>query len=257
MSFYIHHFQVREQILKVYQYDLEKKFRLGVNGDGGYVLCELDGTYDCYISAGVSDEESFSRDFINKYNMNETNSYAFDATINQFPYNYTNKITFIKKNIGDINNHDTTNLIELCNNYNNIFLKMDVEGAEYPWLKCLNTQNLTSIKQLVVEFHCLNDNGCGTSQVDKFKCLEKLNNTHYLVHAHGNNCGSISNRFPETLELTYVNKSVFDKEPELNTTPLPVTNLDFPNGGSPDYDLNFKPFVNIYTLEDLKWDKSH
>jgi hypothetical protein len=238
-------FSNRLEILNVYQYDLKKKFRLGVIGDGGYVLCELDGGYDCYISAGVSNEESFSRDFINKYDMNETNSFAFDATINDFPYDYTKKITFIKKNIGDINNHDTSNLIELCNKYNNIFLKMDVEGAEYPWLKCLSETNLNSIKQLVVEFHCLNNNSCGTTMVDKFKCLQKLNNTHYLVHAHGNNCGSILNGIPETLELTFVNKNMFDNKPELNTTPLPVPNLDYPNGGSPDYNLNLKPFVNI------------
>ena len=66
--------------LEVYNFD--KKFRLGVNEDGGYVIGELYGGYDCYISAGVSNEESFSRDFINKYHMNEYNSFAFDGTIN-------------------------------------------------------------------------------------------------------------------------------------------------------------------------------
>ena len=53
------------ELLQVYKYD--KKIRLGTNGDGGYVMAELDGGYDCYISAGISDEESFSRDFIDKY----------------------------------------------------------------------------------------------------------------------------------------------------------------------------------------------
>ena len=44
----------------------------GSNSDGGYVL---DGEYDCYISAGISTEESFSRDFI------KNNCYGFDGTI--------------------------------------------------------------------------------------------------------------------------------------------------------------------------------
>ena len=56
------------ELFKVYNFD--KKIRFGVNGDGGYVLAELDGEYNCYISAGVSNEESFSIDFISKYNMN-------------------------------------------------------------------------------------------------------------------------------------------------------------------------------------------
>ena len=50
-------------------YNFEKKIRCGAETDGGYVIAELDGEYDCYISAGISDEESFSRDFINKYKI--------------------------------------------------------------------------------------------------------------------------------------------------------------------------------------------
>jgi hypothetical protein len=56
------------------------------------VFAELDGDYDCYISAGISNEESFSRDFINKYNnLNEYNCFGFDGTIEKYPYNYTKK----------------------------------------------------------------------------------------------------------------------------------------------------------------------
>ena len=65
--------------LKVHQFD--DKIRLGVNEDGGYVIGELNGMYDCYISAGIAAEESFTKEFINKYNMNEFNSFAFDGTI--------------------------------------------------------------------------------------------------------------------------------------------------------------------------------
>ena len=82
-------------LLKVYNYD--KKCRLGSNTDGGYVIAELDGGYDCYISCGISNEESFSRDFINKYDMNEFNSYGFDGTIDSYPYQYTKNISFVKK----------------------------------------------------------------------------------------------------------------------------------------------------------------
>ena len=73
------------------------KIRLGTDSDGGYILGELNGLYDCYISAGISNEEIFSRDFINKYDLNRFICYGFDGTIKRYPYQYTNKITFIKK----------------------------------------------------------------------------------------------------------------------------------------------------------------
>ena len=60
-------------VLNVFSCD--KKTRCGANCDGGYVFAEIDGEYDCYISAGVSNEESFSRDFITPTKeKNETNS---------------------------------------------------------------------------------------------------------------------------------------------------------------------------------------
>ena len=76
--------------LEVYQLSTEQKIRLGVSGDGGYVIADLGAIYDCYISAGVSTEESFSRDFIAYCNKNEkklniTNSFAFDGTIETYP----------------------------------------------------------------------------------------------------------------------------------------------------------------------------
>ena len=78
-------------------YECPNKRRLGAIVDGGYVFAELSGVYDCYISAGVSNEESFSRDFIKMYNMNEYNSFAFDGTIKGYPYEYTKNITFIQQ----------------------------------------------------------------------------------------------------------------------------------------------------------------
>jgi len=66
-------------VLRVYAFDTSKKLRLGVQNDGGYVIAEVGGggggggdgdgggVYDCYISAGVSNEESFTRDFLARY----------------------------------------------------------------------------------------------------------------------------------------------------------------------------------------------
>jgi len=231
------------ELLQVYNFD--KKIRCGTTSDGGYVFAELDGGYDCYISAGISDEESFSRDFINKYNMNKNNSFGFDGTIQDYPYRYTNKISFIKKNIHSINDDKNTNLSFLTDKYDNIFLKIDIEGGEYPWLLEIEESRLDKFKQIVIEFHGITNDGWGCNYDDKIKCLEKLSKTHYIVHAHGNNHGPVVNNIPDVIELTYVNKKYFNEPPKLNTRRLPIANLDFSNIGGPnDINLNFYPFVN-------------
>jgi hypothetical protein len=232
-------------LLKVYNFN--KKNRCGSNNDGGYVFAELEGEYDLYISAGISTEESFSRDFINKYNMSEYNSFGFDGTIDKYPYEYTKNISFVKKNINSFNDKDNTDLSFLASKYTNIFLKMDIEGGEYPWLLNFDEELLHNFKQIVIEFHGITNDGWNTCYNDKVKCLEKLAKTHYIVHAHGNNYGPVLNKIPDVIELTYVNKKYFesDSHPSLNTSALPITGLDFPNNAkSKDIDLNFYPFMH-------------
>ena len=226
-------------------YNFNNKIRLGEKGDGGYVIGDILNNYDCYISAGVSNEESFSRDFINKYNMNNTNSYAFDGTIKKYPYQYTNNITFIRKNIGAEKNLKIANLSYFIEKYNNIFLKMDIEGGEYNWLLSLKNEDLNKFKQIAIEFHGINDDSWGCNYSNKLECLKKLADTHYLIHIHGNNYSSNTNGIPDVVELTYIRKDYFSEEPNLNKTQFPIEGLDFPNNkNNNDYILNFKPFIN-------------
>jgi len=231
------------ELLQVYQFD--NKIRLGDTHDGGYVIGELNENYDCYISAGISNEESFSRDFIKKYNMNQYNSFGFDGTINSYPYKYTKDISFIKKNIHSYNDDNNTNLHLLIDKYENIFLKMDIEGGEYNWLSSISDEQLQKIKQIVIEFHGITNDGWGCSYDEKVKCLEKLANSHYIIHAHGNNHGPVCNNIPDVIELTYVNKKYFDSVPNFNTSQLPAPNLDNHNNpnNSVDINLNIFPFV--------------
>ena len=230
-------------ILRVYEFN--KKIRLGVNYDGGYVIADNIGTYDCYISAGVSDEESFSRDFIEKFNMNMYNCYAFDGTITSYPYHYTDKITFIKKNIGNVLDNNIANLSSLMTNFDNIFLKMDIEGSEYVWIEYVSEEQLRKFKQIVIEFHGINDDSWNTKHSIKMDCIRKLSNTHYLIHAHGNNHGGISDNIPDTVELTYVRKDLFTEKPKFNKELLPIEGIDYPNNPfEPDFNLSFSPFLN-------------
>ena len=228
-------------------YAFADKKRFGVNSDGGYVVAMLpNARYDAYISAGVSNEESFSRDFISFYGMTKSNCFAFDGTIHSYPEQYTKEITFIRKNIGAISNDHETNLSDLTSTYSNIFLKMDIEGGEFVWLKSVSSDTLSKFSQIVIEFHGINDNNWGTSYPDKVACMKKLTETHYAVHCHGNNFASTTNGIPDVIEITYVRKDLFPCPPALNSVKLPIPNLDFPNNVTrKDIDLGCKPFCNL------------
>jgi hypothetical protein len=123
---------------------------------------------------------------------------------------------------------------------------MDIEGGEYPWLLFLTCEQLNNFKQIVIEFHGITDNNWGTCYTSKIKCLEKLSQTHYVVHAHGNNYGPVINGIPDVIELTYVNKNYFNGNvPDLNTVSLLISGIDFPNNlGSADINLSFWPFTH-------------
>ena len=235
---------VPQDYLRVYEWT--NKIRLGYTNDNGYVIADGIGSYDCYLSCGVGGDESFSRDFINKYGMNETNSFAFDGTIQRYPWEHTKNISFIRKNISDVCNDEHTDLNYYLERHKDVFLKMDIEGHEYRWI--MQTPFIKNIKQMVFEFHGVwNDNNWNTgySQLFKHECFRKLAETHVIVHAHGNNYGEIVNNMPNVMEFTYVRRDAVD-EWKRNTTPLPIEGLDGPNnpnGG--DIFLGFEPFTSI------------
>jgi len=231
-------------LLKVYS--CENKIRLGNNFDGGYVIADKIGDYDVYISAGIGGDESFSKDFFNKYNV--LNSGAFQLDIKKLPNNYPKKMCFYKKNISDISDSTNANLNFFIKNYNNIFMKMDIEGDEYKWFNSKTTEDLMKFKQLAIEFHGINDDSFNYSNEIKKSVFSKLSETHFLIHAHGNNYAGtklINNcQIPNVIELTYIRKDCLQNV-LLNKNPLP-SNLDFPNNteNNEDLNLNFYPFVN-------------
>lgn len=191
-----------------------KKIRVGRDMDGGYVI--MDGlNYDCLISGGIKDDDSFEHDFLS---LHPVPVFAFDGSIKKLPRE-DDRINFIKKNISDTNSELEDNLSELLSQYNDIFLKMDIEGDEYVWLNSLSDSDLLKFRQIAIEFH-------EPYERYKWRCLERLSNSHWAFHFHANNCGAVcyhgKTRVPESFEMTYVRKSDIDGEPELNTSKFPI-----------------------------------
>lgn len=83
--------------------------------------------YTTLLEGGIENEISFEEDFINKYTID--NAYAFDGAINKLPKE-NSKITFIKKNIGFSNDNQNTNLHDIIDANECIFVKMDIEGSK-------------------------------------------------------------------------------------------------------------------------------
>lgn len=147
------------------------------------------------------------------------------------------RIIFHRKYLGQHNVNQTTNLREYFDQYNNIFMKLDIEGGEDDLFDSLTDQDLTKIKQLVIEFH-------SHTQV---KIPTRLLKTHWLVHIHVNNYQSQVTidghvMLPEIFECTYVRKLEGEVLP-FSTDPIPSP-LDQPNiAGKSDVMLLGYPYT--------------
>lgn len=223
--------------------------RVGPNHDGGYIIA--DGlNYDLFISCGIANDINFEDSFLDRYP--NLKCLAFDGTIDSFPKHH-NKIEWVNKNIGYLNTRKQTNLKDYISNYNNIFLKMDIEGSEFNWIDAMSRNELEKFSQIVLEVHWPFD-------IYRFEMLQKIAETHYCIHIHGNNYSSenIPNKlpcdrsidgckriihselgdfvFPEVFEVTYVNKKLFLSSTDVKKISKSFpTELDFPNcSSSPD-----------------------
>lgn len=224
-------------VLTVYKSPFTK-IRLGKDYDGGYIISDIPNiNYTTLLAGGIENDISFEEDFIKKYPNVKT--YAFDGTINELP-SKNNNITFIKKNIGFENNENITNLHNIINENDSIFVKMDIEGGEIPWIKSLSNEQMNKFEQIVMEFHF-------PFSHDEIHVFDKINKNHYLIHFHGNNCCGVRNHYgvniPNVFECTYLHKKYFKNTPELNTDLIPSI-LDMKNTSKDEIYINYPPFVN-------------
>jgi hypothetical protein len=196
--------------LTVYESPFQK-IRLGKDNDGGYIIGDI-SEYDSFLSCGIGNDYSFENDFVEKYKIpccmfdNTIEKLVIPNSDNIFCHEECSHYTHIQKNISDKETDTTTNLKNYFSVFNNIFLKMDIEGDEELFFNVVDESDLLKIKQLVIEIH-----DC------KSKIPTILSKTHYLIHIHGNNYGGIpiidGVPIPNVFELTYIRKDCFTKRP--------------------------------------------
>jgi hypothetical protein len=117
-----------------------------------------------------------------------------------------------------------------------VFLKMDIEGAEY---QCLPEAlpYLDKLNGMAVEFHNLD-----TADREFDELLNKLSAEFYVVHVHGCNFAKCikGTDIPAVLEITFINKKLMPAKTGLSRRKHPVSGLDAPcNKYKKDYELKF------------------
>jgi mannosyltransferase OCH1-like enzyme len=151
--------------------------------------------------------------------------------------------------LADLLNYDNFLLINQSNEYTVDISSIDcsngllILACENNWTKIAEI-DLSKFAQIyIISRTFFNEpNVCIQNKIDMFK---KLNSSHKLIHAHGDNNFDTMEinkmKIPLQINLTYLRSNL--SEFTLNTEKLP-SDLDTPiNINKPDYDLNFPPFV--------------
>ena len=246
--------------------------RLGNNRDAGYVVSQSAlNNCSCLISFGMAENFTIEEDFIKL--SHDKKIHIYDHAINDMYFykriyksikrllyfksnfknilsklkdfkNYqkiknNNRIKHFKEKIGPSGVDKITSLNEVINRFDSsdkVFLKSDIEGDEFKFLKDLSSQS-DKIHLVVVEFHFLDKNR------KEFKeTIIELRKNFHLIHLHGNNYSSYcDDGLPKVLEISFINKKYYHVEDGAYSLSFPIKNLDFPNiEHEKDLEFSFK-----------------
>jgi hypothetical protein len=233
--------------------------RRGRVNDGGYVMLDSGLENTIGYSLGISDDVSWDLEMAKV----GCHLYQYDHTIEALPMDHpnfhwsrngiasTSSPDGMFKSIGDLiraNGHD-----QRCD----LILKMDIEGFEWDVLQALPREFLIQFAQIVAEFHCFTtiDEDGGYGKITG--ALQKLNETHQLIHVHANNCGHLGLiggvPLPDAFEVTYVRIADHQFEECRRVFPTPLDMpcspdaADFylgPMGQNADVSLDEKPYTS-------------
>jgi hypothetical protein len=217
-------YQMESSLKKLIQLksDVSDLIRLGSVYDGGYVVSRTGlEKADVLYTYGVSDNFDFEKDFSRIY-PNKT-AKMFDPTVDVPTGN--GSIIFVKEGLYANDGKCTTfedHVARFGDQQRNIFLKIDTEGAEYPFFEAANASVFASVTAMAVEFHDL-----GNPDIfERFKSIiEKICRNYDIVHIHSNNTARLFDAgglllFPAIPEISFlrkdlntVKKAVFRKFP--------------------------------------------
>lgn len=188
------------------------KIRVGRFFDGGYAMVDRFDRIEAAYSLGINDDVSWDMDIAAR----GIPVFQYDPTIDALPeqhqlFNW--RPVWIGGTVDVATNTETLqNLIEQNGHdkCDNLILKCDIEGGEWPLLQNTPNKVLQRFRQMVFEIHNLGYLANIGDANNVRKAFSNLVASHHVVHIHANNfagwqvVGGIA--VPAVIEVTLVRK---------------------------------------------------
>lgn len=205
--------------------------RFGNTNDGGYILIDDFPKNSIIYSIGIFNDASFDLAMAEMgFPVN-----MFDHTIDALPCEHR-LFTFTRRGLAPKDSPpdflSLESILATADKSDDLILKMDIEGDEWPVLAASPESLLYRFRQIVIEMHGFTSFSSHEEVQRKIKALERLNCHHQVVHVHANNnapyeiIGGLP--FPDVLEVTYARKKDFG-EFKIFDGKYPRPELDRPN----------------------------
>jgi len=226
-----------KDLIKV-KYRHQDLVRLGNSGDGGYIASRIGlEVSERLYTYGVGGNWWFEKDYAKMYPNKVVD--MFDHTVDVKNTGAVNVI-FHKSPLSPTENSTTFDELRCLKTKS--LLKLDVEGAEYPFFEKADLATYDNVVSIICEFHYLNN----PKILVKFKeIMLRLQKYYDIIHVHGNNFAKLIVEedfiFPQTPEITFLHKNLSCADNSYSTVDYPLAGLDFPNCGSRE-DLKFTVF---------------
>lgn len=206
------------------------KRRLGRDRDGGYVMLDDFDGIAAAVSVGIADDVSWDLDIVE----HGIPVLQFDPSIPAPPianplFRFEPLAVMPQNGDGEIT-LDTIVNERLAGVDGPLLLKLDIEGFEWSVISATSIPTLRRFKQIVCEFHTLEQLGESQFSITAGALFAKLNMTHAVVHVHGNNCANFVNIgnvvVPQSLEVSFALRDAYELTASDEVFPTP---LDRPN----------------------------
>ena len=219
------------RLLRPYSLIGAQKVRIGRFFDGGYAMVDRFDKIGAAYSLGINDDVSWDLDIAGR----GISVFQYDPSIDALPQNHELfqwRSVWIDGLSDPASNRETLSNLITQNGHvgrDDLLLKCDIEGAEWPLLQNISNSVLRQFRQMVFEIHNLGYLANRYDANNVRKAFLNLTASHHVVHVHGNNfagwqvVGGIP--VPAVLELTLIRKDEGQFEPSDEIFPTP---LDMP-----------------------------
>jgi hypothetical protein len=217
-------------VLRPFRLGNAVKTRLGRANDGGYVVIDDFDTVDCALSLGIDSNVSWDLAVAQR----GIRVLQYDHTISGPPETHA-LFEFHRTRIACDGSDGTRSIEALLRDRKaagdqRIVLKIDIEGDEWQCLADADPALLELCPQIVCEFHHLHRLAEPEFAELAYRCFTKLCTGFFVCHVHANNCGNVYNlgnvMVPDTLEITFANRTHYQPVDSLEIFPTPI---DMPN----------------------------